>query len=425
VLVLAALGGGYWFLSPSDDGEAVTLVMEPAGSMGANPFSDEPLADAPDPTIATKTTSTLPTSTAAVTTASTGTAPGLYGGTEVGTKCDAEAQIAFLKKNPGKAKAWLEALNSDPDLNWDGGKVQTKDIGKYIASLTPVILRQDTVVTNHGYLNGKLTKFQSVLQRGTAAMVDDKGVPRVRCYCGNPLAPPVKGKKSNTPPAKSKTPPPVKTKFPCIPPRPDSSDPDCEPTAKAVKKYEGESWDGFDPNNVAIVGRDPKPVKKLQVNIKGKNVTVPLGPSCATGAKCPELEKGYVALGKKAADVPTGAPGPKADGTKAPTADPTTAAPTNQAEPPLSTQKGTIAIGRTGKGGTYDGKVATRFYATLSGYSPNSRVTITCSDTTRTFDSFYWDTDASGNGVAGDGPWCESTDGVITFTDHLGGKASG
>src|SRR6185436_18143448 len=33
--------------------------------------------------------------------------------------------------------------------------------------------------------------FLAVLRRGTAVLVDDEGVPRVKCYCGNPLLPPV------------------------------------------------------------------------------------------------------------------------------------------------------------------------------------------------------------------------------------------
>lgn len=61
----------------------------------------------------------------------------------------------------------------------------------YLRSLTPVQLRMDTRVTNHGYRDGAATSYQAVLQSGTAVLVDDRGVPRVRCACGNPLTPPV------------------------------------------------------------------------------------------------------------------------------------------------------------------------------------------------------------------------------------------
>jgi hypothetical protein len=52
-----------------------------------------------------------------------------------------------------------------------------------------LILRSDTAVTNHGFANGKATTLNSVLQAGTAVLVDRAGVPRVRCACGNPLTP--------------------------------------------------------------------------------------------------------------------------------------------------------------------------------------------------------------------------------------------
>jgi hypothetical protein len=54
-----------------------------------------------------------------------------------------------------------------------------------------VVLRADTRVTDHGFRAGRATGHQSVLQAGTAVLVDDRGVPRVRCAGGNPLTPPV------------------------------------------------------------------------------------------------------------------------------------------------------------------------------------------------------------------------------------------
>ena len=63
-------------------------------------------------------------------------------------------------------------------------------IGAYVDSLTPVVLTDDTLVTNHGYRDGHATTLPAVLQAGTAVMVDTLGVPRVKCNCGNPLTPP-------------------------------------------------------------------------------------------------------------------------------------------------------------------------------------------------------------------------------------------
>ena len=64
------------------------------------------------------------------------------------------------------------------------------DIESYVARLTPVLLTNDTLVTNHGYTNGRANPLQSILQAGTAVMVDSTGTPRVKCNCGNPLTPP-------------------------------------------------------------------------------------------------------------------------------------------------------------------------------------------------------------------------------------------
>ena len=49
----------------------------------------------------------------------------------------------------------MGALNADPTLRWsEASKVSVQQIGECISALTPVILRSDTTVTNHGYVNG-------------------------------------------------------------------------------------------------------------------------------------------------------------------------------------------------------------------------------------------------------------------------------
>jgi hypothetical protein len=110
-----------------------------------------------------------------------GTEPGLYGGSQDTQTCDVDKLVTFLtsEANASKAKAWAEVLG-----------VKVDDIADYVSGLTAVRLRFDTRVTNHGYKSGKANAFQSVLQAGTAVLVDDQGVPRVKCNCGNPLAEP-------------------------------------------------------------------------------------------------------------------------------------------------------------------------------------------------------------------------------------------
>jgi hypothetical protein len=69
--------------------------------------------------------------------------------------------------------------------------IQPSQIRSYVSGLTGVVLRTDTRVTNHGYVDGRADALQSVLEAGTAVMVDQYGRPTVKCYCGNPLTQPV------------------------------------------------------------------------------------------------------------------------------------------------------------------------------------------------------------------------------------------
>lgn len=186
--------GGDKHLQGTAPGE---VFLEPADYPGEAPFTasvDTNTAPAPAqiPTAPSATTSTAPSATPSATTAESpaapepvgmrsvqGPAPGLYGGTQDESACDAAKLIDFLLSNPNKAAAWASVQGITPN-----------SIPAFVRSLTPVVLRADTRVTNHGYFNGVATPLQSVLQAGTAVLVDDLGQPRVKCNCGNPLSPP-------------------------------------------------------------------------------------------------------------------------------------------------------------------------------------------------------------------------------------------
>ena len=111
----------------------------------------------------------------------TGTEPAVYGGSRDVQVCDSAGVVAFLTNpdNAAKAEAWADTLD-----------IEVSEIESYVATLTAVRLRWDTRVTNHGFSGGEATPFQSLLQAGTAVLVDDTGVPRVKCNCGNPLGEP-------------------------------------------------------------------------------------------------------------------------------------------------------------------------------------------------------------------------------------------
>jgi actin-like ATPase involved in cell morphogenesis len=164
------------------------------------------------------------------TAAVTGDTPGLYGGTRSDT-CNAQGIRTYLEANPDKAGAWATAMDLPPT-----------QVGPFLGSLTPVTLRTDTAVTNHGFRDGSATAFQSVLQAGTGVLVDAEGLPRVRCYCGNPLG-----------------------------------EPD-QPTSAA---YTGVSWNGFSKSSVTVITKAPKEVTEFVVVDPGTDevVTRPRGTS--------------------------------------------------------------------------------------------------------------------------------------------------
>ncbi|MGW4867749.1 DUF6777 domain-containing protein [Streptomyces chartreusis] len=174
LLVAGCVGG-----SDANTPSGGDLFLQPAADRGPDPFTNStttaeataaPLTRTPQPAQSGRTG---PQSLS-------GETPGLYGGTRGAGSCDVQGQIDALAADRTRARVFAQAA----------GVSQTSVPG-YLRGLTSVVLRADTRVTNHGFRDGMGTGYQSVLQAGTAVLVDDHGVPRVRCACGNPLAPPV------------------------------------------------------------------------------------------------------------------------------------------------------------------------------------------------------------------------------------------
>jgi serine/threonine protein kinase len=178
------------------------FVTEPYGSGGLNPFM---------PPVTTRPPTAVPPVATGGTVAG-GTA-GLYGGTLNNASCDPAQMVAFLQQHPDKARAWADVEG-----------IAAADLPSYIGGLTPVVLRADTAVTNHGFLDGAATTLRSVLQAGTAVLVDRFGVPRARCYCGNPLTP---------------------------------------PPATTPAGFTGERWSGFSPSTIVTVAPTSAPLTQL------------------------------------------------------------------------------------------------------------------------------------------------------------------
>ncbi|MEV7868232.1 DUF6777 domain-containing protein [Streptomyces sp. NPDC088124] len=144
-----------------------------------------------------------------------GSTPGLYGGSP-SASCDVERQVALLAGDPAKARAFAR-----------GAALGGRSVPDFLRGLTPVVVRADVRVTAHGYRDGTATDFQSVLQAGTAVMVDGYGMPRVRCAGGSPLGAPV--------------------------------------AAQGSVSYQGEPWRGYAADRVVVITRAPRPLDALVI----------------------------------------------------------------------------------------------------------------------------------------------------------------
>lgn len=177
VLVIVAVGGDEGSDDGGTSGAGGEVFLEPIGDATRDPFTESvaiPKAEA------TVTTGAPPREAEGdAIPSSVGSTPGLYGGTRNESSCNREQLIGFLEANPDKAAAWGGVLG-----------IRIDQIRQYVEGLTPVVLVRDTRVTNHGFANGRATTVASVLQAGTAVLVDGFGVPRVKCGCGNPLTEP-------------------------------------------------------------------------------------------------------------------------------------------------------------------------------------------------------------------------------------------
>ncbi|MEU5792685.1 DUF6777 domain-containing protein [Streptomyces sp. NPDC047813] len=218
------------------------VFLQPAAERGPNPFTAS-TATGPARTGTPRPTGTGRTADAsappaglavaplAAARALSGGTPGLYSGSVRVAGCDVERQIGGLTADPAREDAFAHVAG-----------VSRTDLPGYLRALTPVLLRADTRVTNHGYRDGRTTGYQAVLQAGTAVLVDDRGVPRVRCACGNPLRPPQE--------------------------------------ARGGVGARGTAWSGYRPNQVIVVTPAPQAVGSLTLLDAGTNTWIErrLGP---------------------------------------------------------------------------------------------------------------------------------------------------
>ncbi|MER5202287.1 DUF6777 domain-containing protein [Streptomyces sp. NPDC002825] len=191
------------------------VFLQPLGAHGPDPFTASTVRNTAPPTASNR----RPDDGAEQVREVTGSTPGLYGGTRAVGSCDVERQVALLAADKVKSRAFAEAAG-----------IPESHVADWLRGLTPVALRADTRVTDHGFREGKPRAFQAVLQTGTSVLVDQYGAPRVRCACGNPLR---------------------------------------SPAAERSGIHQGEPWDGFDPDRVITV----KPTSTVVTSLVIVNTT--------------------------------------------------------------------------------------------------------------------------------------------------------
>lgn len=208
----AAPGGGEVFLAAAADA-------------GPDPFT----RDASNQALALGATSASPSSAPSGQVASvTGTSPRVYAGAAGQQPCDKRAIWDDLRSNDQARAAWAGVLG-----------INQSQVEAYINGSAAVILRSDTRVTNHTLSGGRANPFQYVLQAGTAVLVDNTGLPRVRCACGNPLTPPV--------------------------------------AVSGTVRYNGTQWPGFNPAILVVIVSGPPQTQLIVVQVPdGGDLEVPV-----------------------------------------------------------------------------------------------------------------------------------------------------
>ncbi|MDZ7578057.1 MAG: DUF6777 domain-containing protein [Candidatus Nanopelagicales bacterium] len=252
--VLVACSSG---TAPTPVGE---VFLSAASDPGADPFT--PSAANPSVTLGAASSATPSPAASGDVQSVTGTSPRVYAGSSTKTPCDKKKIKDSLGADAAKRAAWAGVIG-----------IGTSDVDAYLKGAAAVVLRSDTRVTNHALTNGQARPFQAVLQAGTAVLVDSTGVPRVRCACGNPLAP---------------------------------------PTAVTEQvEYTGTPWSGFDPGILVVIVPGPPQRELIVVDVDdGTDLTVPV-------------------------DTPSDTPSPSQTGTSRPsrTSSPTVKPPTGTASP--------------------------------------------------------------------------------------------
>ena len=182
---------------------APTIALAGADVPGPDAFTPSVAAGKPTSLASAATTIPAPTGTGPVRFNAVGDR--LYAGTRGAPSCNTTELVSYLESNAARGRGWASTVGIAPT-----------DIRTFVGALTPVLLRVDTRVTEYRFTRtGQPRPRQTVLQAGTAVLLDRSALPRVRCVSGNPLGQPA--------------------------------------TVSGTPRYDGAAWPGFRPNTTVVL----------------------------------------------------------------------------------------------------------------------------------------------------------------------------
>ncbi len=163
-LVAAGLVAGGAGAYVAFSGGTAEAAVQTTSFAGANPTTSPFGTDAPQ------------VATVAATGPQTGDTAGLYAATTP-PACTTADLLSQLQADPTKLAAFGGVFG-----------LGASDVPAFVDSLSPVVLRANTSVTDHPFADGAFVAQPAVLAPGTAVLVNSYGEPTVKCFNGNPLA---------------------------------------------------------------------------------------------------------------------------------------------------------------------------------------------------------------------------------------------
>ena len=164
VLAAVALARRFTRSDGTSDGRAARSFSRPRDKSGPDPFTESTAKDSSAPPV------TTPPPRSRNSRRERRTARGRRRGRPV-RRHPQRRRLRRREADPGRCGRPLRRTGRSPRSSASS----PTGVPGYLRSLTPVQLRMDTRVTNHGYRDGAATSYQAVLQTGTAVLVDDRG----------------------------------------------------------------------------------------------------------------------------------------------------------------------------------------------------------------------------------------------------------